>query len=187
MGHVLGISSPLWGLAYNNLLSADGLVYNGPNGVNVYRQNWGCSGSPPIEQDGGAGTAGSHFDEVCFGDELMTGYLSTLVPQPLSELTIAVLEDSGYSVNYTQADSYSKCCTRRRRGLRPRSLNNDKVISPEGYQRAVAYGKEKLQQERQPPERARWNEHGVIHISDLFTTVYYMEDGVIFHVEVSAA
>jgi hypothetical protein len=204
----LGIGNPLWGPKFNNLLSTDGLVYAAPNGVSVYQQNWGCSGRPPIEQDGGAGIAGSHFDEECFGDELMTGWLPTTsaAPQPLSKLTIAVLDDSGYSVDYSQADSYSKCCFGRRRGLRSsvRSLNigngngqgQKKVISPAGHQRAVAYGKEKLKEARLAPGQARRVDgnpgldhvdgNGVIHVGDLLTTVFYMEDDVIFDVEVFA-
>ena len=31
----------------------------------------------PVEQDGGSGTAGSHWDEETFGNELMTGYVNT--------------------------------------------------------------------------------------------------------------
>jgi len=48
-----------------------------------------------IESDGGAGTAGGHWDEETFGNELMTGYINDGV-NVLSDITIASLEDMGY-------------------------------------------------------------------------------------------
>ena len=45
----------------------------------------------------GSGTAGVHWSEAVFGNELMTGYISG-TPDPLSSLTIAALRDLGYSV-----------------------------------------------------------------------------------------
>jgi len=48
----------------------------------------------PLETDGGPGTAGKHWDEQTFGDELMTGVLSG--GDYLSDLSLAALEDMGY-------------------------------------------------------------------------------------------
>jgi hypothetical protein len=59
----------------------------------------------PVEQDGGSGTAGSHWDEDTFHGELMTGYINTTpygansTPDPLSKMTVASLGDLGYQVN----------------------------------------------------------------------------------------
>lgn len=48
-----------------------------------------------VETDGGAGTAGGHWDEETFDGELMTGYINDS-GNYLSDMTIASLEDLGY-------------------------------------------------------------------------------------------
>src|SRR5216683_1640867 len=103
MGHVLGFGSSLW--------SADGLTigsqYIGADAVNAYRQlGGGPTNSVPLETTGGAGTAGSHWSEAVFGNELMTGFISG-IPDPLSILTVGAMQDLGYTVNYGAADPYS--------------------------------------------------------------------------------
>ena len=57
----------------------------------------------------GAGGLDGHWRESVFGDELMTATISvsSQTSQPLSKVTIAALADLGYSVDYTQADSFS--------------------------------------------------------------------------------
>ena len=57
----------------------------------------------PVETEGGAGTALSHWDEAALGHELMTGWLDVRprlggTPDPLSALTVASLRDLGYAV-----------------------------------------------------------------------------------------
>lgn len=76
-----------------------------------------CStSSPPIETEGGEGTAGGHWDEECFGNELMTGYLESgeNASNPLSRITVAALEDIGYGISYDTADNNfqvnQECC-----------------------------------------------------------------------------
>jgi hypothetical protein len=54
----------------------------------------------PLETGGGSGTAGSHWSEAVFDNELMTGYIDPL-PDPLSKMTVASLQDLGYVVNYS--------------------------------------------------------------------------------------
>ena len=80
--------------------------------------------------------------------ELMTANL-TPGYQPLSALTIATLEDLGYSVDYSQADFYDarymdrECvCNRRRLGHSHAQSTTPKrrKLSKEGEQAAVAYG-----------------------------------------------
>jgi len=84
----------------------------------------------PLENDGGSGTSGVHLDEGNEGStsfdnrtlivsgvtynapgldqELMTGWAETnLVDMPLSRVTVALLDDLGYIVNYNNADSYN--------------------------------------------------------------------------------
>jgi len=110
MGHVLGIGS-LWGM--KNLLNttdpADPL-YIGANALREYRT---LAGNPtatgvPVENSGGAGTAGGHWRETVFGTELMTGYAEPAgVPMPISRMTVGSLQDLGYTVNYAAADAYA--------------------------------------------------------------------------------
>jgi len=59
----------------------------------------------PIESGGGSGTAGSHWDELDFAphgtpmsNELMTGYVIQNEQTYLSDVTIGLLADIGYSV-----------------------------------------------------------------------------------------
>jgi len=53
----------------------------------------------PVENVGGAGTAGSHWRESVLNSELMTGYISPPgTRMPLSLVTIGSLEDLGYTI-----------------------------------------------------------------------------------------
>jgi hypothetical protein len=65
-----------------------------------------CATSIPIENTGGSGTAGSHWRETTFTNELMTGYLNAGA-NLLSRMSIAGFADIGYTVNTAAADSYS--------------------------------------------------------------------------------
>jgi hypothetical protein len=75
----------------------------------------------PIEDSGGAGTAQSHPEEededtprYCQGiltpgleEEIMTGYIDPYQHMPISRITIGMLEDLGWSVNYDAADYWN--------------------------------------------------------------------------------
>lgn len=103
MGHILGIGT-LW--SSKGLKS--GFTYTGSNALAEYRVLSGNSSalSIPLETGGGSGTAGVHWSEATFGNELMTGYVGS-APDPLSRMTIASLKDLGYSVNLGAADPYA--------------------------------------------------------------------------------
>lgn len=60
----------------------------------------------PVEDTGGAGTAGGHWREKVFENELMTGWLSGTV-QPMSATTIGSLADLGYTVDLARADRWA--------------------------------------------------------------------------------
>ena len=76
----------------------------------------------PVEENGGGGTAGGHIEEGDFGDsiryfdnnrhygldnELMTGWSeSSNVKEPLSKITIGMVEDLGFSVDYSFSDDF---------------------------------------------------------------------------------
>jgi hypothetical protein len=102
IGHVLGIGS-LWA---REGLSNGFNAYFGAAGVDAYRQLGGSGGYVPLETTGGSGTASVHWSEAVFGNELMTGFISGR-SNPLSILTIASLQDQGYTVNYRAADPYT--------------------------------------------------------------------------------
>ena len=65
----------------------------------------------PVENDTGKygpGGLDAHWREAVFGTELLTPTISsTSASHPLSKVTIAALEDLGYRVDYTQAESYT--------------------------------------------------------------------------------
>jgi len=73
-------------------------------------QEWqkisGCATQIPVELDGLVGTRCAHWDEFCLQDELLTGFLTTVI-NPLSTMTIGSLEDLGYEVDYDAADPYT--------------------------------------------------------------------------------
>jgi hypothetical protein len=73
----------------------------------VARAYFDCMAVPGAElEDGGgsAGTAGSHWEKRAFLTEIMTGSISSALPEILSEFTLALLADSGwYRVDYAAA------------------------------------------------------------------------------------
>lgn len=83
--------------------------YFGGNGITGCRNIGGaatCASTVPVENTGGSGTAGQHWRESVFTNELMTGYLN-LGPNPLSAMSIASMADFGYTVNVAVADAFS--------------------------------------------------------------------------------
>lgn len=121
MGHVLGLGT-LWnyeysGINYNAVLDpGDPLKYIGEHALANYRSEFNQPGAlwVPLEDQGGSGTAGAHWDETYGGAsdtgfisaitgmdmryELMTGWANS--PMFLSSVTLGALEDLGYIVNY---------------------------------------------------------------------------------------
>ena len=101
MAHSLGFGS-IWdrlGLVSNG-------QFTGTNANNEYHA-LGGSGLIPVEQDGGSGTAGSHWDEETFGNELMTGYIND-GENYFTAMSAASFRDLGYVItpNYsTWADT----------------------------------------------------------------------------------
>ncbi|MCA9835957.1 MAG: hypothetical protein KC422_03545 [Trueperaceae bacterium] len=125
MGHVLGIGV-LWNFtdsnnntvfdflkfqsANNNCGSASSFisppVFVGQKTINAFA-TLGGSGNVPVEDEFGEGTQCGHWDEGVFDNELMTGFIENNAAMPLSQLTVASLEDMGYDVNTVSADSYA--------------------------------------------------------------------------------
>lgn len=63
-------------------------------------------GRVPVENVGGSGTAEVHWRESVFDREVMTGYAEVTADMPLSLITLASLEDLGYSINRLAADPF---------------------------------------------------------------------------------
>jgi hypothetical protein len=118
MGHVLG-----YGTIWSNLgvLSGAGTAdvhFTGAQAIAAFDRNGGQSYSTgskvPVENcvgfqpgDCGAGTQDSHWRESVFATELMTGFLNSGVPNPLSVISTASMGDLGYTVNYAGSDQYT--------------------------------------------------------------------------------
>ena len=72
MGHILGLGSQ-WaeaGVVQYDEVTGE-YAYVGANAINVWKNVWQCeSAAPPIETDGGEGTAGLHWDESCMQNEV---------------------------------------------------------------------------------------------------------------------
>jgi hypothetical protein len=105
IGHTLGFASSNTGFQR----WIQGTNWVGQNAVREYSALSGSTqSSVPLETGGGAGTAGAHWAEDLFRDELMTGYVAAQgVRMPLSRLTVGALHDLGYTVNYAAADPYA--------------------------------------------------------------------------------
>lgn len=124
MGHVLGFGT-LWSQPPLSCLqnpSPAGVpldtYFNCPKGLAAFIAIGGTSytggNKVPVENCGpaspagcGSGTVNGHWREPVFVNELMTGYVD-LGGNPVSLLTIAAMEDLGYTVNYGAAEPYTQ-------------------------------------------------------------------------------
>jgi hypothetical protein len=112
MAHVMGFSNGVWDFAFSGIDNSDntGIVggadtsFSGARAVAAYNAEFGNTDAfVPVEQDFGAGTAFSHWDEVLFNSHgaeftnpaLMTGFLTS--PNYVSRTTIGAFEDIGYA------------------------------------------------------------------------------------------
>lgn len=115
IGHVLGIGT-LWEnqglLAFsgNSTSCTTSTVFSQPpvfrgDAANHEYGRLGGSGGAPVEDNYGRGTKCGHWRKGTFGNELMTGIL-TSGGTPLSRLTVASLADLGYTVAVDRAEAY---------------------------------------------------------------------------------
>lgn len=107
MGHVLGIGT-LWG-TFGLLKDFPGPnpTFVGPGAMKEFGDLIGA-GQPtpvPVANVGGEGSAGGHWRERVFGNELMSPNIGG-VGNPLSRLTAASLGDLGYEVDLDGAEDY---------------------------------------------------------------------------------
>ena len=107
IGHILGFGV-LWDPL--SLMTGGGTAdprFTGTLAQQEFQQ-LGRSGTVPLENTNGEGTADSHWRETVFRTEVMTGFSEAIgVAQPLSRVTIASMADMGYSVSYAAADPFT--------------------------------------------------------------------------------
>jgi hypothetical protein len=150
--------------------------YLKPNANSEWQKASGClSASVPTELDGGTGTRCSHWDEVCLGTEIMTGWLNTT--NPLSNITIGGLQDLGYAVSYSTAEPYTPPNCRCNRRLRQRDLQSGgpPKPSPKAKKNAHMYGEDLLKKRKKDKEQFP-KRKDLTFIGHLFVTVYYCCD-----------
>lgn len=111
MLHVVGLGT-LW--FDNNLLDTT-LTTNarflGPAAraacADLHGGGTNCSTSVPVHSADGAGSRHSHWRESLFTTELMTPFLDAVAVNPLSAMSIRSLQDLGYVVSTSAAQSYT--------------------------------------------------------------------------------
>ncbi len=82
-------------------------TFTGQEAALSYQELFGGDGNVPLEYGYGPGTDESHWDEVLFDNELMTGFLDAdnddsvqgVTTNYVSGMTVASLADLGYSID----------------------------------------------------------------------------------------
>ena len=119
MGHVLGFSAGIFNLNIPGVFSRTLLAnpntadprFLGETAIDKYTSLGGTLPTVPIEGTPcGAGTRNSHWDEVTFFNELMTGFIngaSANFINPLSRMTSAAMRDLGYNAVPSVDEGYT--------------------------------------------------------------------------------
>lgn len=138
MGHVIGVGT-IWqdkgvlSFERNTCLTSRSPKFIGTGAVTEYAQ-LGGSGDVPVEMEGGRGTACGHWSEKVFGNELMTGFLNSGNVNPFSRMTVASLDDLGYTVDLSRAAPYDlPNCSPDCRSLQSQSLAVREVLLKPTY------------------------------------------------------
>ena len=112
--HALVFSSTLWKFfpkvngKDQYFLSGGNHYLRGPTLVSTAREHFACDKltAIPLEDDGGDGSKGGHFERVVFGDETMVS--EDVAVAKFSKFTLALLKDSGwYDIDMTKGDHYT--------------------------------------------------------------------------------
>jgi hypothetical protein len=146
MGHVLGFGT-LWNVPGEPALLADPSLppppstscdtipgtdphFTGAQAITAFNSAGGVTyvagAKVPVEKAGGCGTADAHWRESVLGSELMTGFIDG--QNPLSRITIASLDDMGYTVNLAAADGFSFLTALQAFGHRPKRLLKNDIL-----------------------------------------------------------
>ena len=113
--HALVFSSQLWKKfpltragKKQYVISKDKHYLRGDNLLSTVRDHFGCQGIPavPLEDDGGEGSKGGHFERIVFGDETMVS--EDVAVAKFSKITLALMKDSGwYDIDLSKGDHYT--------------------------------------------------------------------------------
>ena len=101
IGHVLGVGT-LWEVHDLIQHQDDGSIdYLGHEALHAYAETYGIHevSAIPVETDGGAGSAGSHWDDEGDHCDIMVSTYHHGAEAYVSEVTIASLADLGYQIN----------------------------------------------------------------------------------------
>jgi hypothetical protein len=113
MLHVLGFASDFFSATKTiSGLGTAAPLFTGTNAVREYRSLFGqasASGVPLYEDPSAIGSYASHWSTNVFGTEIMSvGWNTTSTgARPFSRITVGVLQDIGFRVNYSAADLYA--------------------------------------------------------------------------------
>ena len=146
MGHVLGFGT-LWNVPGEPARLADPSLppppstscdtipgtdphFTGAQAITAFNSAGGVTyvagAKVPVEKTGGCGTADAHWRESVLGNELMTGFIDG--QNPLSRITIASLDDMGYTVDLAAADGFSFLTALQAFGHRPKRLLKNDIL-----------------------------------------------------------
>jgi len=87
----------------------------------------------PVENQGGAGTADSHWRASVFGERELMSFTIVSGPNPLSIVTAASMADLGYHVDLSEADAFMLPGTAVQGGINPGLV--PPVVEPSGMLR----------------------------------------------------
>jgi leishmanolysin len=106
MGHVLGIGTLWQDFGFLKNFPGPDPTFVGPGAMKEFGKLTGEGPAPvPVANVGGAGSAGGHWRESVFENELMSPNIDGS-NNPMSRLTVASLEDLGYTVDLAAAQDY---------------------------------------------------------------------------------
>ena len=108
MGHVLGIGTVWQDKGLLRGAASTNPTFTGSGAMAEYAALLGVSAARPVpvENTGGVGTRGSHWREMVFQTELMSGFIDA-AGNPISRVTVASLGDLGYQVDLDSAEPYT--------------------------------------------------------------------------------
>ncbi|MGW3728502.1 leishmanolysin-related zinc metalloendopeptidase [Streptomyces sp. NPDC000851] len=106
MGHVLGTGTVWTDFGFLKNFPGPDPTFVGPGAMKEFGRLTGEGPTPvPVANVGGAGSAGGHWRESVFDNELMSPNIDGS-NNPLSRLTVASLGDLGYTVDLDAAQDY---------------------------------------------------------------------------------
>jgi len=141
--------------------------YSGINANREWQTLSGCTTTVPLEQDTGSpGSDCGHWAESVFEDEILSP-VGSEVDSPLSRLTIAAIEDLGYTVDYGKAEEYtlqdSQQCNNNRRLARKLSQAQEEARAD-----AIKHGKDLLGSQFTVTSSVEGRNHQLVVVSVIY-------------------